>query len=139
MFSFSLDGPSRARLGARKFMNEETAGMTQGTHSFCNVCFLGRQNEPFGDIRTSVGDSLLRGITSAASELVSKRIRRPMHFRAGLMTARIYGRDFASLLIALRKTFSMSICNGLVYDKIHACDPQSQVFYINSSAVTVII
>lgn len=71
---YSSNGRSRARLEARKFMNEETAGMTQ-EHSFCNVRSLGRQNEPFGDIRTSVGGSLLRGIASAASELVSKRIR----------------------------------------------------------------
>lgn len=54
-------------------MNEETAGMTQ-EHSFCNVCFLGRQNEPFGDIRTSVGDLLLREIASAALELVSNEL-----------------------------------------------------------------
>lgn len=54
-------------------MNKETAGMAV-EHSFCNVCFPERQNEPFGDIRTSVGGSLLRGIASAASELVSNEL-----------------------------------------------------------------
>lgn len=64
---------ARARLEARKFMNEETA-RTAEEHSFCNVCFPERQNELFGDIRTSVGGSLLRGIASAASELVSHEL-----------------------------------------------------------------
>jgi len=86
--------------------------MTQ-EHSFCNVCFLGRQNELFGDIRTSVGDLLLREFASAALELVSSELDVQRIFALKPTRARIYRRDFASLLIALRKIFLVS-CFGVV-------------------------
>lgn len=131
MISYALylsNGRSLARvpgLEARKFMNEETAGMAE-EHSFCNVCFPERQNEPFGDIRTSVGDSLLREIASATSELVSNELdvrcifarktlqRRLIYIETIRGTLRPFNRALRKIFPALNHSFAHAKIRSLI-------------------------
>lgn len=63
----------------RKFMNEETAWIAARSIGFLGrVSTVERQNEPFGDIRTSVGDARFSSTDRKRDfETGSKRIRRP--------------------------------------------------------------
>lgn len=114
--SYPSNGRSRMRLEARKFMNKETAGIAK-EHSFCNVCFPDRQNEPFCDIRTRVGDSLLRGIASAAWELVSSELDVQSIFARNLRRRKFTPWRFARLHGRVRfrclRFFLIELC-GLV-------------------------
>jgi len=126
--SYPSNGRSRARLEARKFMNEETAGIAK-EHSFCNVCFPDRQNEPFGDIRTRVGDSLLRGIASAALELVSSELDVQSIFTQNPRRREFIPWRFARLC---SRVFSCALPKIFPHQETCMCD---QIFYINSVSI----
>lgn len=97
-------------------MNEETPGTSAVEHSFRGVSFPGRQNELFGDIRTSVGDAQLfkrRNRGAATSELVPSE----------LDAAEAAGERDASLVARpLRKTILGIIRHPTVYHRVPRID-----------------